>query len=229
MANRPKSKYFKNGKEIRHKYVKIGSGDPYAHIEVHTPYVVLGGVEYLWRYYAGILDVDEESQEYYKMRQKALKVFLNNVWEFAMQAAYNELRIIFAESIKEYYSYITKSYIRHGEGVAGTGSGTNLLSADQISISGHGGYTSVDITLSEAAMAGYQKVSTTTVYKDVIEKGRRFVGVSNKKAQYETWDLTYTDAYYTCAETIDITFEKIAGPDWFKFIEPFLLEAIDRL
>ena len=215
--------YFNRSNKTRYRYVKIGSGDPFARIKLTTAYGILGKIGFLETYMPHLM----KNQIYIEDIERFVAARIEAAYEMAMQAAYNELRIIFYNNIIQYYTFITTVYIRHGEGSPGTGSGSNLLSADQIQLHGSGFSTQIIYSINSGAMSGYPSVGTDTVL-DMVISGSRPIGGGRGYMQFASWETTYSDSYITCLDTINDTANMI-NSNWQDFFLKFYNEALSKV
>lgn len=111
---------------------------------------------------------------------------------------YNDVDKMYDSFIQQYYTYHTKSYIRHWEGVPGTGKGTNLLYGKQFK-KHKGKDPYFEIRYDGSDMAGdYQHDNADDVISQVASGIR---GVS----PYWTmpWSGKYNSRYFHYSGTLD--------------------------
>jgi len=101
--------------------------------------------------------------------------------------------------IDQYYSYKTKSYIRHGETRPGTGVGINLYRANDIRAINNRSFI---LDINSHDMEGYKKDSSEFVLNNVLEGYRGIPGY-----WLQEWVGTYEGKYFSYTGTIRKAFE----------------------
>jgi len=114
---------------------------------------------------------------------------------YAYSELYREAFQMYDHFIDQYYSYVTKSYYRHGVGI-GTGTGENLYRGSQIKLI-TGQNPDLIIEFSGADMAGYKYDSTDTVLGIVMKGGR---GIPGRKG-FSMWGGSYSGKYFSVGDT----------------------------
>ena len=104
--------------------------------------------------------------------------------------------------IDQYYSYKTKSYIRHGETRPGTGVGINLYRANNILSSVGRDSFVIDISSKDMESKNYKKDGPEFVLNNVIEGYRGVPGYWLRE-----WVGSYEGKYFSYTGTIDKAFK----------------------
>ena len=154
-----------------------------------------------------------------KAWQKQAKADFWPIIQDVNKKLYQEAKEMFYSFIDQFYSYKTKSYVRHDQPGPGTGKGVNLYFATQIKmIAGKRPKLVVAFDASDME-GGYQYDDKETVL-DMVMGGVRF---PNERAMY--WKGSYTGHYFSYSGSpegafglFNDTFDSIAAqlfyPQW---------------
>ena len=136
--------------------------------------------------------LNKKTNDYLRTFEKESK----EIWEKSINNTFEEL---YAEAYKMYdslidqfYSYKTKSYIRHGETRPGTQMGTNLYRGQQFMLT-PGFIPQLTIDFSGEDMENYQHNSADEVLSMVM---RGIRGVPSK-GWWSTWKGSYNGKYFS--------------------------------
>lgn len=118
------------------------------------------------------------------------------IWEKSINNTFEELYIesykMYDALIDQFYTYKTKSYVRHGETKPGTQMGSNLYRGQQIKLI-HGFVPQLTIDFSGEEMERYRHNSADEVL-DMVMHGIR--GVPSK-GWWTTWKGSYDGKYFS--------------------------------
>ena len=119
------------------------------------------------------------------------------------EIGYKEANKIYDSFIKDYYSYETKSYIRHWEGRPGTGKGSNLYYGKNFKIH-RGKNPYFELGIYDSKMADdYQYDSAIDVLTQIMAGANVITGAKGEMVWFRSWRGTYKSKYFQYSGTLD--------------------------
>ena len=120
----------------------------------------------------------------------------------AIDETHNEAIKMYDSFIDQYYSYRTKSYVRHEQLRPGTGMGINLYRGNQI-VKNNGDDPYLDIEFDASDMAGYPRIGANFVLEAVMT-GYRGLPYGN----WTEWSGEYKGKYFSHSGTPQEAFDE---------------------